>query len=69
MLQATGMPSVLVEIGFISNKSEEEYLNSEKGQNEIVKNILDAFELTNISLMKKRPLPTNSSLLLLKIFS
>lgn len=43
VLQATGMPSVLVEIGFISNKEEEEYLNSEKGQDEIVKNILDAF--------------------------
>ena len=30
------MPSVLVETGFISNKEEEEYLNSEKGQEEIV---------------------------------
>jgi hypothetical protein len=29
----------LVEIGFISNKEEEEYLNSEKGQNEIVDDI------------------------------
>lgn len=44
VLQATGMPSVLVETGFISNKKEEEYLNSEDGQNEIVDNILDAFK-------------------------
>lgn len=43
VLQATGMPSVLVEIGFISNKEEEEYINSEKGQEEIVNNILTAF--------------------------
>lgn len=43
VLQATGMPSVLVEIGFISNKDEEEYLNSEKGQDEIVNNILTGF--------------------------
>lgn len=42
VLQATGMPSVLVETGFISNKTEEEYLNSEKGQDEIVNNIVDA---------------------------
>ncbi len=31
------MPSVLVEIRFITNKDEEEYLNSEKGQGEIVR--------------------------------
>jgi N-acetylmuramoyl-L-alanine amidase len=43
VLQATGMPSVLVETGFISNKEEEEYLVSENGQNEIVRNILDGF--------------------------
>jgi N-acetylmuramoyl-L-alanine amidase len=43
VLQATGMPSVLVEIGFISNKEEEEYLNSEKGQEEIVDDLVNAF--------------------------
>lgn len=42
VLQATGMPSVLVETGFITNKEEEKYLDSEEGQNEIVKNIVDA---------------------------
>jgi N-acetylmuramoyl-L-alanine amidase len=42
VLQATGMPSVLIEIGFLSNKEEEEYMNSDKGQAEIVDNILDA---------------------------
>jgi N-acetylmuramoyl-L-alanine amidase len=44
VLQATGMPSVLVEIGFISNKTEEEYINSEKGQEEIVNNIVNGFK-------------------------
>jgi len=44
VLQATGMPSVLVEIGFISNKEEEEYINSENGQKEIVSNIFNAFK-------------------------
>jgi len=44
VLQATGMPSVLVETGFISNKEEEEYLNSETGQDEIVESILSALK-------------------------
>src|SRR4030095_4402991 len=42
VLQATGMPSVLVETGFISDKDEEVYLDSEKGQTAIVQNIIDA---------------------------
>jgi N-acetylmuramoyl-L-alanine amidase len=44
VLQATGMPSVLIETGFLTNKEEEEYLNSEDGQNEIVRNIVDALK-------------------------
>jgi N-acetylmuramoyl-L-alanine amidase len=42
VLQATGMPSVLVEIGFITNRDEEKYINSEEGQEEIVSNIIAA---------------------------
>jgi len=34
VLQATAMPSVLVELGFISNPDEEKYLNSASGQQE-----------------------------------
>ncbi len=44
VLQATGMPSVLIEVGFLTNKEEEEYLNSAKGQDEVVQNIIDALE-------------------------
>ena len=44
VLQATGMPSILIEIGFISNKEEEEYITSEAGQKEIVGNIFTAFK-------------------------
>ena len=43
VLQATGMPSILVEIGFISNPEEEKYINSESGQTEIVENLVSAF--------------------------
>ena len=42
VLQATGMPSILVETGFVTNKEEEEYLVSESGQDEIAGNILEA---------------------------
>jgi len=42
VLQATGMPSILIEIGFISNKEEEQYLISDYGQSEIVRNIFTA---------------------------
>ena len=44
VLQATGMPSVLVEIGFITSKDEENYINSNKGQDEIVANIVNALK-------------------------
>lgn len=57
VLQATGMPSVLVEIGFISNKEEEEYINSENGQQEIVTNIFKGFKAYKDRLESK----TNSA--------
>jgi len=54
VLQATGMPSVLIETGFVSDKEEEQYLNSDNGQSEIVQNISDA--LANyIALKEKAP--------------
>ena len=42
VLQATNMPAVLIETGFITNEEEEEYLNSETGQQEIVRAIANA---------------------------
>lgn len=42
VLQATSMPSILVETGFVTYKTDEQYLNSEKGQEEIAENILTA---------------------------
>jgi|WetSurMetagenome_2_1015567.scaffolds.fasta_scaffold82154_2 N-acetylmuramoyl-L-alanine amidase len=43
VLRATAMPSVLVEVGFISNTEEEQYLNSEAGSNTIAESIFRAF--------------------------
>jgi N-acetylmuramoyl-L-alanine amidase len=44
VLAKAGMPAVLTEIGFVSNPEEEEYMNSELGQNEIVTNLLKAIQ-------------------------
>jgi len=42
VLQATAMPSILVETGYITNRSEEDYLNSKEGQKEIADCIIRA---------------------------
>ena len=42
VLYATDMPSVLTEIGFMSNARELAYMNSEKGQNELARMLCDA---------------------------
>ncbi|MFD2146440.1 N-acetylmuramoyl-L-alanine amidase family protein [Mucilaginibacter antarcticus] len=38
------MPSVLIEIGYINNPEEEEYLNSEEGQEQIVNSIVRSIQ-------------------------
>ncbi len=42
VLDATVMPGVLIELGFLSNKEEGAYLNSEKGQDELAEAIAKA---------------------------
>lgn len=44
VLARASMPAVLTEIGFISNPNEETYMKSERGQAEIVKNLVDAIK-------------------------
>jgi N-acetylmuramoyl-L-alanine amidase len=53
VLQATAMPSILVETGFISNPEEEKYLNSEEGQNELSHGIVNALK-TYIAWLEKQ---------------
>ena len=43
VLRATSMPSVLTEIGFISNSAEEQYMASEAGSNTLAQGIFRAF--------------------------
>ena len=42
VLQATKMPAILIETGFVANYDDERYLNSEKGQQEIAEAITRA---------------------------
>ncbi len=42
VLRETIMPSVLIELGFLTNKKEGAFLNSEKGQNVMAKSIANA---------------------------
>ncbi len=58
VLQATAMPSVLVETGYITDRSEEDYLNSKTGQSETADCILRAIQ-TYVSWLEKQQ--TNES--------
>ena len=42
VLQATNMPAILIETGFINNPEDERYLNSDKGQQELAEAITQA---------------------------
>ncbi len=54
VLQAVSMPAVLVETGFISNPEDEEYLNSEEGQNQICEAITKAIIRYKTSLSNQK---------------
>jgi N-acetylmuramoyl-L-alanine amidase len=45
VLIGASMPTMLIETGYLSNKSDEEYLNSDKGQSDIAKSIYKAVRL------------------------
>jgi len=50
VLYRTAMPSVLIETGFLTNKNEEKYLLSEKGQTDIASSIFKAFKEYKIDM-------------------
>lgn len=57
VLQATNMPAVLVETGFITNYNDERYLNSEKGQQELAEAIAKAVKQYKEQLEKGNTAP------------
>lgn len=44
VLVGASMPSVLIEAGFLSNETDEKFLNSESGQNEIASCLFKAIQ-------------------------
>ncbi len=59
VLQATAMPSILVETGYITNRSEEDYLNSKDGQSETASCIINAVK-TYIAWLEKNQQPASN---------
>lgn len=62
VLQATAMPSILVELGFLSNRAEEEFLMSPAGQQQMAESITQAVKRYK-ELVEKGPTvqPSNNS--------
>lgn len=70
VLARTIMPSILIEVGFLSNKKEGAYLNSTAGQNEMAREIANAIKSYRNSLpdlqvtdFKETPVNTSSEIL------
>lgn len=51
VLQAVAMPAILIEVGFLSNVEEEEYITSEFGQQQIAETIVKALKRYRVSLV------------------
>lgn len=60
VLQATAMPSILVETGYITNRSEEDYLNSKDGQQEMAECITRAVK-AYVSWIEKQQLQPDAN--------
>ena len=61
VLHRSACPSVLIELGFISNPAEERFLASEKGQNELAASIYNAFVKFKHEHDKKSGIPNTTS--------
>ena len=62
VLRATAMPSVLVELGFISNKDEEKYLNNNDNQVKLATAIFNGIKEYKRELDKKSGISNNEEL-------
>ncbi len=61
VLQATAMPSVLIETGYITNSEEEDYLNSDSGQQETSTAIVNALKRYRQSLENNSLIPVTDN--------
>jgi N-acetylmuramoyl-L-alanine amidase len=58
VLQATNMPAILIETGFITNHDDERYLNSEEGQQELADCITRAVKRYKETMENPKPTAT-----------
>lgn len=61
VLREVAMPSVLVELGYISNRNDENYLSSKNGQQSMANSIYQAFNEYKREYDKKNQVFTNAS--------
>jgi N-acetylmuramoyl-L-alanine amidase len=61
VLRKTSMPSVLIELGFISNLEEENYMRSDRGQINLSESIYRAFKAYKSDFDRKSVSPSNTT--------
>ena len=61
VLREVAMPSVLIETGYLSNISDQKYLASKKGQEQIIQSIADAFYEYKMSIETDSPVFLNAA--------
>lgn len=61
VLREVAMPSVLIETGYLSNSSDQKYLASRKGQEQIIRSIADAFYEYKMSIETDSPVFLNAA--------
>lgn len=61
VLRATGMPSVLIEVGYITNAEEERYLATESGRQKIAESIYNAFSEYKSGWSRKQNIKVSTS--------
>lgn len=61
VLRKSGMPSLLVEVGFINNRSDGAYISSRSGQTDLAQAIFNAFKKYKREFDKKQGLVSRSS--------
>lgn len=61
VLRATGMPSILIEVGYITNAEEERYLGTESGRQKIAESIYNAFSEYKSGWTRKQNIKVSSS--------
>ena len=66
VLWRTAMPGVLVELGFISNPSEEKFLNSEEGQSFMASAIYRAFKKYKLDFEKENELKETTPIVIME---